>query len=64
MTDEEKKKRISYLQKWLRDPRPEATPERKKQWGLNIKELIALGGRVTKSIVKAGEHYGVKIPKQ
>ena len=64
MTDEEKKKRISYLQKWLRDPRPEATPEHKKQWGLNIKELIALGGRVTKSIVKAGEHYGVKIPKQ
>ena len=63
MTDEEKKKRISYLQKWLRDPRPEATAERKKQWGLNIKELIALGGRVTKSIVKAGEHYGVKIPK-
>ena len=64
MTDEEKKKRISYLQKWLRDPRPEATPERKKQWELNIKELISLGGRVTKSIVKAGEHYGVKIPKQ
>ena len=63
MTNEEKKKRISYLQKWLRDPRPEATPERKKQWGLNIKELIALGGRVTKSIVKAGEHYGVKMPK-
>lgn len=63
MTDEEKKKRISYLQKWLRDPRPEATAERKKQWGLNIKELIALGGRVTKSIIKAGEHYGVKIPK-
>ena len=64
MTDEEKKKRISYLQKWLRDTRPEATAERKKQWGLNIKELISLGGRVTKSIVKAGEHYGVKIPKQ
>lgn len=64
MTDEEKKKRISYLQKWLRDPRPEATAERKKRWGLNIKELISLGGRVTKSIVKAGEHYGVKIPKQ
>lgn len=63
MTDEEKKKRISYLQKWLRDPRPEATAERKKQWGLNIKELIALGGRVTKSIIKAGEHYGVKMPK-
>ena len=63
MTDEEKKRRISYLQKWLRDPRPEATPEHKKQWGLNIKELIALGGRVTKSIVKAGEHYGVKMPK-
>ena len=62
MTDEERAKRISYLQKWLRDPRPENTPDHKKQWELFAKELIALGGNVTKSIVRAGEHYGAKVP--
>lgn len=64
MTDEERAKRISYLQKWLRDPRPDNTPEHKKQWKLFAKELVALGGHVTKSIVRAGEHYGAKVPKQ
>lgn len=62
MTDEERAKRISYLQKWLRDPRPENTPDHKKQWELFAKELVALGGNVTKSIVRTGEHYGAKVP--
>ena len=28
------------------------------------KELVALDGNVTKSIVRAGEHYGAKVPKK
>lgn len=64
LTDEEKAKRISYLQKWLRDPRPVNSDEHRKQWEQNVRELIRLGGNVTDSIVKAGEHYGAKIPRK
>lgn len=64
LTPEEKAKRISYLQKWLRDPRATATEERKKQWEENAHELIHLGGTLSDAMVKAGEHYGAKIPKQ
>ena len=64
LTPEEKAKRISYLQKWLRDSRPTATEERKKQWEENALELLHLGGTLSDAMVKAGEHYGAKIPKQ
>ena len=64
LTPEEKAKRISYLQKWLRDPRATATEERKKQWEENAHELLHLGGKLSDAMVKAGEHYGAKIPKQ
>lgn len=64
LTPEEKAKRISYLQKWLRDPRATATEERKKQWEENAHELIHLGGTLSDAMVKAGEHYGAKIPRQ
>lgn len=64
LTPEEKAKRISYLQKWLRDPRATATEERKKQWEENAHELIHLGGTLSDAMVKAGEHYGAKVPKQ
>ncbi len=64
LTPEEKTKRISYLQKWLRDPRATATEERKKQWEENAHELLHLGGTLSDAMVKAGEHYGAKIPKQ
>lgn len=64
LTPEEKAKRISYLQKWLRDPRATATEERKKQWEENAHELLHLGGTLSDAMVKAGEHYGAKIPKQ
>ena len=62
LTPEEKAKRISYLQKWLRDPRATATEERKKQWEENARELLHLGGTLSEAMVKAGEHYGAKIP--
>lgn len=62
-TEDEKKVRVKYLQKWLRDPRPAATPEHKKRWQEYAKELKGLGGELTKSIEKAAEHYKVKIPK-
>lgn len=62
-TEEEKNARIKYLQKWLRDPRPAATPEHKNLWQENAKELIELGGELTKSMLKTGEHYKAKIPK-
>ena len=62
LTPEEKAKRISYLQKWLRDSRPTATEERKKQWEENAHELLHLGGKLSDAMVKAGEHYGAKIP--
>ena len=64
LTPEEKAKRISYLQKWLRDPRATATEERKKQWEENARELLNLGGKLSDAMVKAGEHYGAKIPRQ
>ena len=64
LTPEEKTKRISYLQKWLRDPRATATEERKKQWEENARELLHLGGTLSDAMVKAGEHYGAKVPKQ
>ena len=64
LTPEEKAKRISYLQKWLRDSRPTATEERKKQWEENARELLHLGVTLSDAMVKAGEHYGVKVPKQ
>ena len=64
LTPEEKAKRISYLQKWLRDPRATATEERKKQWEENARELLHLGGTLSDAMVKAGEHYGAKIPRQ
>ncbi len=64
LTPEEKAKRISYLQKWLRDSRPTATEERKRQWEENARELLHLGGTLSEAMVKAGEHYGAKIPKQ
>lgn len=64
LTPEEKAKRISYLQKWLRDPRATATEERKKQWEENARELLYLGGTLSDAMVKAGEHYGAKIPRQ
>lgn len=64
LTPEEKAKRISYLQKWLRDPRATATEERKKQWEENAHELLHLGGTLSDAMVKAGEHYGAKIPRQ
>ena len=64
LTPEEKAKRISYLQKWLRDSRPTATEERKKQWEENARELLHLGGTLSDAMVKAGEHYGAKIPRQ
>lgn len=64
LTPEEKAKRISYLQKWLRDPRATATEERKKQWEENARELLHLGGTLSDAMVKAGEHYGAKIPIQ
>ena len=64
LTPEEKAKRISYLQKWLRDPQPTVTEERKKQWEENARELLHLGGTLSDAMVKAGEHYGAKIPRQ
>lgn len=64
LTPEEKTKRISYLQKWLRDSRPTATEERKKQWEENAHELLHLGGTLSDAMVKAGEHYGAKIPRR
>ena len=54
-------KRIEYLKKWLRDTRTKASDERKKQWTKNCKELLKLGGELTDSIRKAGEHYGVNL---
>lgn len=64
LTPEEKAKRISYLQKWLRDPRATATEERKKQWEENAHELLHLGGTLSDAMVKTGEHYGANIPRQ
>ena len=64
LTPEEKDKRISYLQKWLRDPRATATEEHKKQWEENAHELLHLGGTLSDAMVKTGEHYGAKIPRQ
>lgn len=64
LTDEEKAKRITYLQKWLRDARPANTDEHRKQWEQNARELIKLGGELTESMIKAGEHYNAKIPKK
>ncbi len=61
--DEEIAARVKYLQKWLRDTRPAATPEHKERWQENVKELIQLGGGITKSIEKAGEYYNAKIPR-
>lgn len=64
LTPEEKAKRISYLQKWLRDPRATATEDRKKQWEENANELLHLGGTLSDAMVKTGEYYGAKIPRQ
>lgn len=63
LTEEEKAKRITYLQKWLRDPRASVSDERRKQWEQNARELVRLGGCLTDSIRRAGEHYGAKLPK-
>lgn len=60
---EERDKRILYLQKWLRDPRPPKTDEHRKQWEENARELIWLGGNLTDAMRKAAEHYGARIPK-
>ena len=38
--------------------------ERKKQWEENALELLHLGGTLSDAMVKAGEHYGAKIPRQ
>lgn len=62
-SEDEKNARIKYLQKWLRDPRPAATPEHKKRWQEYAKELKELGGELTKSIEKAADHYKVKMPR-
>lgn len=62
LSDEERTKRITYLQKWLRDARPAKTDEHRKLWEQNARELLRLGGNLTNSMVKAGEHYGAKIP--
>lgn len=58
---EEKAKRIEYLKKWLRDSRTKPSDERRKQWEVNCKELLSLGGEITDSIRKAGEVYGVAV---
>lgn len=63
LTDEEKAKRTVYLQKWLRDRRPTASDEHRKQWEANARELIRLGGHLTDSMRQTGEHYGARIPK-
>lgn len=60
---EERTKRILYLQKWLRDPRPPKSDEHRKQWEENARELIWLGGNLTDAMRKAAEHYGARIPK-
>lgn len=60
---DEKAKRILYLQKWLRDPRPAATEEHVKQWEENARELVHYGGNITDAIRKTGEHYKARIPK-
>lgn len=62
-TEEERAARIKYLQKWLRDPRPAATPEHKKKWQDNAMELIKLGAELSESIKKTGAFYKIKIPK-
>lgn len=54
-------KRLEALKKNLRDTRTKATPERIKQWQDNLKVLLALGGKITDSIRKAAEHYGIDI---
>ena len=54
-------KRLEALKKNLRDTRTNATPERKKQWKDNLKVLLALGGKITDSIRKAAEHYGIEL---
>lgn len=56
----DKAKRIEYLKKWLRDTRTKQSDERKKQWEQNCKELLKLGGEITDSIRRAGEHYGAE----
>ncbi len=60
--EEDKIARVKYLQKWLRDSRPNATNEHKKRWQENAKELIALGGELTESIKRAGAHYNATVP--
>ena len=62
-TEEEKAARIKYLQKWLRDPRPENTAEHRQQWKDNARELLSLGGTISDSMRKAAEHYKVRVPK-
>lgn len=62
-TDEEKAARVKYLQKWLRDPRPAGTPEHKKQWKENAKELIGLGVELSESMKKTAAYYKIRIPK-
>lgn len=64
MTEEEKLKRMDYLRKWLRDPRPPVTDERRKLYEQYAKELIRLGGHLTGAAIKNGERYGAKIPKR
>ncbi|MCI6829663.1 MAG: hypothetical protein MR924_10460 [Prevotella sp.] len=64
LTPEEKAKRISYLQKWLRDPRATATEDHKKQWEENAHELLHLGGTLSDAMVKTGEYYRANIPRQ
>ena len=63
LSGEERGKRATYWQKWLRDARPAKTDEHRKQWEQNAHELIRLGGKLTASMIRAGEHYGAKIPK-
>ena len=58
---EKKAERLEYLKKWLRDTRTSPSPERKKQWEKNCKELLKLGGDITDSIRKAADVYGVNL---
>ena len=53
--------RKEYLKKWLRDTRYGTKETKGKEWEKNLKELLKLGGKVTPSIRKAAEHYGVDI---
>jgi len=58
---EKNAKRLEYLKKYLRDSRTKDTPERRKQWQKNFKELLKLGGEVTDAIKRAAEVYQIDL---